>query len=208
MDWKTITWSLFTFIFLLNETNSKQVRILGTDYKDTINNQYIVAVNTKKLKNDATSYQDVKESTANELKDYLLQNIPNSDSLKLKSLIFPNYVILLVSLEPEYVHLLQEHPMVSIIETNHKISVYNISLNASDSVNVTNSITLDDRTCLLQDTGKTLWGLSRISSRDSVGFCESLSSIFSSLKAICKFKQYLLKTSELNLDLSLNDIIL
>ena len=103
MDWKTITWSLFTLIFLLNETNSKQVRILGTDCKDKINNQYIVAVNTKKLKNDATSYQDVKESTASELKDYLLQNIPNSDSLKLKSLIFPNYVILLVSLEPEYV---------------------------------------------------------------------------------------------------------
>ena len=161
-------------MFLPKETNSKELRILGTDYRDTIKNQYIVAVNTKKLKNDSSSYQHVKESTANELKDYLLQNIPNTDSLKLKSLIFPNYVILLVSLEPEYVHLLQEHPMVSIIETNHKVSVYNTSLNFSnplnfsDSLNVTNSITLDDRTCLLQDTGKTLWGLSRISSRHRV----------------------------------------
>ena len=174
MNWKTIVWSLFTLMFLLNETNSKQVRILGTDYKDTIKNQYIVAVDTKKFKSDATSYQHVKESTANELKDYLLQHIPNTDSLKLKSLIFPNYVILLVSLQPEYVDLLQEHPMVSIIETNHKVSIYNTSLNfshhlnSSDSLNVTSGITLDDRTCLLQDTGKTLWGLSRISSRHRV----------------------------------------
>ena len=155
------TISGFIFLCFFVETKSNKVKIHGTEYKDAIPNDYIVAINTQKLKNDMTAYKETKVTTAMELQNYLFENIPNSDSLKMKSFIFPNYVVLEVSLKPQYVHLLQEHPLVTWIETNHQVYAYN-------TLNVTGNTTLSDRTCLRQDTGCTLWGLSRISSRNKV----------------------------------------
>ena len=93
------------------------VKIFGTGYKDTVPDQYIVAINTQKLKNDLTTYKETKEATAKEFKDYIAEHVPNRDDLQMKSLIFPNYVVLQVTLEPQHLHLLQEHPLVSFIET-------------------------------------------------------------------------------------------
>lgn len=166
---RTTMYWIFFLVFLtgffveINPQNQVS-KILASDYNtESIPNEYIVVINTKKLKTDSVSYLKIKESTARELTDYLLQNVPHeAEFLNNRSLIFPNYVVLQVTLEPQYVHLLQQHPLVTFMEANHKINLYN------SAPNITNNVTLNDRTCLLQETGKSLWGLSRISSRDKV----------------------------------------
>ena len=160
---RTIGLNICILLCLFLEIKSNNVKIFGTGYKDAVPDQYIVALSTQKLKNDMTTYKETKEATAKEFQNYISEHVSNRDTLQMKSLIFPNYVVLQVTLGPRHLHLLQEHPLVSFIETNHRISVYN-------TLNVTGNVTLSDRTCLLQDTGLTLWGLSRISSRDRVWF--------------------------------------
>ena len=162
MNTKSTNRSLYILLYFLIETKSSYVKIHGTEYSDLIPNEYIVAFNTRRLKDDIGTYLETKENFAKEVKDELFKNIPNSNSASTTTLIFPNYVVLQVSVKPQYVHLLQEHPLVSFIETNHEIHSY------SRTLNVTGNMTLNDRTCLFQETGISMWGLSRITSREKV----------------------------------------
>ncbi len=138
------------------EGETESISIQGTDYNEVIDNEYIVTIHTLKLKGDPAEYSDKKETVAKEFRDYIQKNVPNGLSAIRNVWIFPNYVIVRVSLDAEDVHYLQEHPLVTSIETSHTLHV------------AAENVTVNDRTCVFQDTGHKLWGLSRIASREPV----------------------------------------
>ncbi len=146
----------------------REIKIHGLGAKGAVPDEYMVTISTRKLREGAQSYSARKQEAAHEFKQYISENVPKDSNNGVKDYwIFPNYVMLHVFLTEDYVPLLQSHPLVSLVETNYVYRIaYNVTLN--NTLEVDANVTFDGRTCLLQDTGESLWGLSRISTRDKV----------------------------------------